>query len=208
MRCLARRRAPVMRAPSSLLANSSAEGCSTSEESRTRTRSISEPATSSRRSSFMVSTSGNSGMSVFIPARRCPVLAASCRFARDEGSVALGQRVITVRSHRPNPEARPFEFCGQTQRVVKPHAVHLVIPPVVLSRLPETHDPALHRTPLDVLLPLGEYRPVLPHAETPRLGPRRHLARSKHVEDKDSAGDERVVNALEKATQPPVLVLR
>src|SRR5688572_25350458 len=70
------------------------------------------------------------------------------------------------------------------------------------------HDPALHRTPLDVLLPLCEYRPVLPHAETPRPGPERHLARTKHVEDEGAAGDERVVNAPEKAPQPPVLVLR
>ena len=43
--------------------------------------------------------------------------------------------------------------------------MHLVIPPVALTRLPETHDPALHRTPLDVLLPLCEYRPVLTHAD-------------------------------------------
>src|SRR5215216_836191 len=162
MRCLARRRAPVILAPSSRLANSSAEGCSTSEASRTRARSISEPATSSRRSSFMVSTSGNSGIRVFIPARRCPILAASCRFARDEGSMALRQRVSTIGSHRPNPKARLFEFCGQPRRIVEPHAVHLLIPPIALPRLAETHDPALHRTPLDVLLPLEEYRPVLP----------------------------------------------
>jgi hypothetical protein len=86
--------------------------------------------------------------------------------------------------------------------------MHLLIPPVALTRFPETHDPALHRTPLDVLLPLREYRPVLPHAETSRPSTRRHLPRTKHVEDEDAAGDERVVNAPEKAPQPPFLVLR
>src|SRR5918999_567790 len=208
MRCLARRRAPVMLTPSSQLTNSSAEGCSTSEASRTRARSISEPATSSRRSSFMVSTSGNSGIRVFIPARRCPILPYSCRFARDEGGVALRQLVPTVRSHRPNLEARLFEFCRHLRRFVEPHTMHLVISPVALPHLPETHDPALHRTPLGILLPLGEYRPVLPHAEAPRPGPGRHLARTKHVEDEDTAGDERVVNAPEEAAKPLLLVLR
>jgi hypothetical protein len=86
--------------------------------------------------------------------------------------------------------------------------MHLVIPSVMLPRLAETHDPALHRTSLDVLLPLCEYRPVLPHAEISRPGTRRHLPRAKHVEDEDAAGDERVVNAPEKAAQPPFLVLR
>src|SRR5215212_10310614 len=208
MRCLARRRAPVIRTPSSRLANSSAEGCSTSEESMTLARSISEPATNSRRSSFMVSTSGSSGIRVFIPARRFPILAASCRFTRHEGGVALRQRVPIVRSQRPNPEARPFEFCGQLRRLVESHAMHLVNPPVVLSHLPETHDPALHRTPPGVLLQLGVHGPVLPHAETSCLLTRRHLARTEHVEDEDAAGDERVVNAPEKATQTPILVLR
>src|SRR5918994_409006 len=208
MRCLARRRAPVMLTPSTRLTNSSAEGCSTSEASRTRARTISEPATSSRRSSFMVSTSGSSGIRVFIPARRCPILVASCRFARDEGGVALRQRVATVRSHRLNPEARPFEFCGQVQLVVESHAMDLLIPPVAHPSLAETHDPALHRLPLDVLLPLEEHSPVLTHAETPRPGPRRHLPRTEHVEDEDAPGDERVVNAPEKATKPPLLVLR
>jgi hypothetical protein len=86
--------------------------------------------------------------------------------------------------------------------------MHLVIPSVKLPRLAETHDPALHRTPLDVLLPLCEYGPVLPHAETSRPGTRRHLPRTKHVEDEDAAGDERVVNAPDKAAKPPFLVLR
>src|SRR5215203_4851867 len=114
----------------------------------------------------------------------------------------------TVGWHRPNPEARPFEFCGQPRRVVESHAMHLLIPPVALPSFAETHDPALHRTPLDVLLPLCEYRPVLTHAETPRPCTRRHLARTQHVEDEDAAGDERVVNAPEKATQPQLLALR
>src|ERR687889_1673258 len=78
----------------------------------------------------------------------------------------------------------------------------------MLPRLAETHDPALHRTSLDVLLALCEYRPVLPHAETSRPSTRRHLPGTKHVEDEDAAGDERVVNAPEKAPQPPFLVLR
>jgi hypothetical protein len=86
--------------------------------------------------------------------------------------------------------------------------MYLVIPPVALPCLPETHDPALHRTPLGILLPLGEYRPVLPHAEAPRPGPGRHLARTKHVEDEDTAGDERVVNTPEEAAKPLVFVLR
>jgi hypothetical protein len=86
--------------------------------------------------------------------------------------------------------------------------VHLSIPPVVLPHLAETHDPALHRTPLDVLLPLCEYRPVLTHAEISRPGTGRHLARTEDVEDEDAAGDERVVNAPEKATKPPFLTLR
>src|SRR5215212_1689953 len=154
------------------------------------------------------STGGSSGIRVFIPARRCPILAASCPFASDEGGVALRQRVTTVRSHHLNPEARPFEFCGQVRRVVESHAMHLLIPPVALPSLAETHDPALHRTPLDVLLPLGEHSPVLTHAEIPRPCTRRHLARTEHVEDEDAAGDERVVNAPEKATKPPFLVLR
>src|SRR5829696_4134853 len=208
MRCLARRRAPVIRTPSSRLANSSAEGCSTSEASRTRARSLCEPATSSRRSSLMVSTSGSSGIRVSIPAPRCPILVASCGSASDEAGVALRYRRSTVGWHRPIPEARPFEFCGQPRRVVDSHAMRLLIPPVALPSFAETHDPALHRTPLDVLLPLCEYRPVLTHAETPRPCTRRHLARTEHVEDEDAAGDERVVNAPEKATKPPFLVLR
>src|SRR5918993_3490936 len=114
----------------------------------------------------------------------------------------------TVGWHRPNPEARPFEFCGQPRRVVESHAMHLLIPPVALPSLAEAHDPALHRSPLDVLLPLCEHSPVLTHAETPRPCTRRHLPRTEHVEDEDAAGDERVVNAPEKATKPPFLVLR
>jgi hypothetical protein len=86
--------------------------------------------------------------------------------------------------------------------------MHLLIPPVALPSLAEAHDPALHRSPLDVLLPLGEHSPVLTHAETPRPCTRRHLPRTEHVEDEDAAGDERVVNAPEKATKPPFLVLR
>ena len=86
--------------------------------------------------------------------------------------------------------------------------MHLLIPPVALPRLPETHDPALHRTPLSVLLELGEYRPILSNAETFRCGAWRHLSRTQHVEDEDAAGDERVVNAPEKAAKPPFLVLR
>jgi hypothetical protein len=35
--------------------------------------------------------------------------------------------------------------------------MHLLIPPVAFPRLAETHDPALHRTPLDVLLPLDDH---------------------------------------------------
>jgi hypothetical protein len=86
--------------------------------------------------------------------------------------------------------------------------MHLLVSPVALPRLPETHDPALHRTPLGVLLKLGEYRPILSNAETFRCGARRHLSRTQHVEDEDAAGDERIVNALEKATQSQLLVLR
>src|SRR5215204_2002195 len=208
MRCLARRRAPVIWTPSSRLANSSAEGCSTSEGARTSAHSISEPTTSSRRSSFMVSTSGSSGMRVFIPALCRPIPAALGRFSRDEGGVALRQREVAIGSQYPNPEASPLEFCGQLRRVVEPHAMHLGIPPVVLAHLPETHDPALHGAPLGVLLKLGEYCPILSNAETFRSGARRHLPRREHVEDEDAAGDERFVNAPEKAAQPPVLVLR
>src|SRR5215212_491943 len=208
MRCLARRRAPMIPTPSSRLANSWVEGCSTSEESRTSARSIFEPATSSRRSSFMVSTSGSSGIGVFIPAWHRLILSASCRFTRDEGGVALRELEGAVRSHRPNPEAHPFEFCGQIRWIVQPHAVHLFVPPVVLPHLPETHDPTLHRTPTNVLLTLGEHGPVFPHAETPRLDTPRHLARTKHVEDEDAAGGERLINVQEKAAKPPFLVLR
>lgn len=86
--------------------------------------------------------------------------------------------------------------------------MHLLIPPVALPRFPETHDPALHRTPLDVLLKLGEYCPILSNAETFRSGARRHLSRTQHVEDEDAAGDERVVNAPGKAAKPTFLVLR
>src|SRR5918993_1583570 len=114
----------------------------------------------------------------------------------------------TVGWHRPTREPRPCEFCGHPRRVVESHAMPLLIPPVALPSFAETHDPALHRTPLDVLLPLCEYRPVLTHAETPRPCTRRHLTRTEHVEDEDAAGDERVVNAPEKATKPPLLVLR
>jgi hypothetical protein len=67
--------------------------------------------------------------------------------------------------------------------------MYLVIPPVVLSHLPETDDPALHRSPLGVLLKLGEYCPILSNAEPFRSGARRHLARREHVEDEDAAGD-------------------
>jgi hypothetical protein len=86
--------------------------------------------------------------------------------------------------------------------------MHLVIPPVAFPRLPETHDPTFHRTPLSVLLELGEYCPILSNAETFRCGAGRHLSRTQHVEDEDAAGDERAVNAPEKATQPPFFVLR
>ena len=86
--------------------------------------------------------------------------------------------------------------------------MHFVIPPVVPSHLPEAHDAALHRTPFSVLLELGEYCPILSNAETFRCGAGRHLARREHVEDEDAAGDERVVNAPEKAAKPPFLVLR
>ena len=86
--------------------------------------------------------------------------------------------------------------------------MHFVIPPVVPSPFPETNDPALHRTPLSVLLELVEYCPILSNAETFRCGARRHLSRTQHVEDEDAAGDERVVNAPEKAAEPPFLVLR
>src|SRR5215210_218732 len=208
MRCLARRRTPVMLTPSSRLTNSWVEGCSTSDASRTSARSISEPVTSSRRSSFIVSTSGNSGIDVFIPVPHRVISVVSMWFARGEGGVALGERKVAVRSHRLDSKASPFEFCGQPRRVVQPHAMDLFVPPVELSYLPKTHDPALHRTPLDVLLQLGEYCPVLPHAEISRLGVRRHLARAQHVEDEDATGDERVMNTPERATQPPVLVLR
>src|SRR5918998_4247477 len=104
--------------------------------------------------------------------------------------MSLRQWEISIRSHRPNPEAGPFEFCGKIRRVVQPHAVDFLVTPVVLSHFPETNDPALHRTPFDVLLPLGEHGPVLPHAETPGLAARRHLTRTKHVEDEDAAGEE------------------
>src|SRR5918997_1765391 len=67
MRCLARRRAPVARTPSRRRTNSSLEGCSTSAGSRTSAPSITEPTTSPRRSSFMVSTSGSSGMRLLAP---------------------------------------------------------------------------------------------------------------------------------------------
>ena len=82
-----------------------------------------------------------------------------------------------------------------------------LVTPVVLSHFPETNDPALHRSQLDALLPLGEHGPVLPHAETPGLAARRHLTRTKHVEDEDAAGEERVVDAPEKARQAQFLVL-
>src|SRR3954469_18854163 len=62
MRCLARRRAPVIRTPSNPRTNSSNEGCSTRAGSSTSAISILAPTTSSRRSFFMVSTSGSSGI--------------------------------------------------------------------------------------------------------------------------------------------------
>src|SRR5215207_4005351 len=86
--------------------------------------------------------------------------------------------------------------------------MHLLIPPVELSYLAKTHDPALHRTPLDVFLQFGEHRPILSNAETLRPGAGRHLARREHIEDEDAAGDERVVNAPEEAAQSPFFVLR
>ena len=86
--------------------------------------------------------------------------------------------------------------------------MHFVIPPVVPSHFPETNDPALHRTPLSVLLELVEYCPILSNAETFSCGAGRHLARTQHVEDEDAAGDERVVNAPEEAAKPPFIVLR
>jgi hypothetical protein len=85
--------------------------------------------------------------------------------------------------------------------------MYLFVPPVVLPRLPETHDPALHGATLGVLFPLGEHGPVLPHAEPPGSGTWRHLARTEHVEDEDAAGDERAVNAPEETAQSPFLVL-
>src|SRR5918998_297991 len=61
------RRAPVARTPSRRRTNSSLEGCSTNAGSRTSAPSIPEPTTSPRRSSFMVSTSGSSGMRLLVP---------------------------------------------------------------------------------------------------------------------------------------------
>src|SRR5688500_4493239 len=86
--------------------------------------------------------------------------------------------------------------------------MHFVIPPVELSHLAKTHDPTFHGAPLDILLPLEEHGPVLPHAETPVPGTWGHLARREHVEDEDAAEDERVVNAPEKVAQSQLLVLR
>src|SRR5215211_2714066 len=208
IRCLARRRAPVMLTPSIRFANSWSEGCSTSDASRTSARSIFEPVTSSRRSSFMVSTSGNSGIGVFIPVPHRVISVVSMWFARDEGGVALGERKVAVSSHRLDSKASPFEFCRQLRWIVQPHSMDLFVPPVEIAYLPKTDDPTLHRTPLDVLLQLGEDRPVVPHAKISPLGARRHLVRTQHVEDEDAAWVERVVNAPEKATQPPLLVLR
>jgi hypothetical protein len=86
--------------------------------------------------------------------------------------------------------------------------MHFFVPPVELSYLAKTHDPTFHGAPLGILLKLGEHCPILSNAETFRSGAKRHLARSKDVEDEDASGDERVVNAPEKATQSQLLVLR
>src|SRR5918997_381130 len=97
MRCLALRRAPSIRAPSSRRTNSSIEGCSTSAGSRTPTPSILEPTTSSRRSSFMVSTSGSSGTRLLSPA-------GDADGARERGRIPVDRLVEAVEHDRAGVE--------------------------------------------------------------------------------------------------------
>src|SRR5919199_2479842 len=95
MRCLARRRAPVMRTPPSRRTNSSKEGCSTRAGSRTSPPSILEPTTSPRRSSFMVSTSGSSGTRLS---------ARDADGARERGRLSIDSPVETVEHDRAGVE--------------------------------------------------------------------------------------------------------
>src|SRR3712207_6780768 len=127
MRCLARRRAPVILTPSSRRPNSVAEGCSTSAGSSTSAASTVEPTTSSRRSPFMVSTSGSSGMVYLYPLQRSlfSPLPHAC-LARDERRVALRQEIAVVSAHRPDLEACPAKPARDLRRLVQPHAVDLL----------------------------------------------------------------------------------
>src|SRR5215207_454468 len=134
-------------------------------------------------------------------------VAASGRLARLERRVALPQRIVAVGVQRPYPEAHIAELGGHLRRVVQPHAVYLVVAPVVLPHLPEADDPARHRPLLRVLLPLGEHRPIVPHAEAPRRGAGRHLPRAQDVEDEDAAGDQSLEDAPEERPQTAGLLV-
>src|SRR5215212_2792980 len=129
------------------------------------------------------------------------------RFPGGEGRVAFLERQIAVRMHRPNPEAGTLELRNQLRRIVQPHVMDLVGPPVVLSHLPKTDDASLHRSPFCIFLPFREHRPVLPHAETLRPRTERHLPRTEHVEDEDAARNQGIMYAPEDAAESQVLAL-
>src|SRR5918997_1046573 len=209
IKCFARRRAPEIRPPSNPSSNFSVEGCSTRAGSKTSTSMMSEPTTSSRRSSFIVSTSGSSGIRVFIPLPQPLVPAAtSRRFAGDERRVSPGQRVPTVTAHSSNLEAHSTQLPRYLRRFVQTLTVYFVVPSVVLPHLPEAGDPAGQRTPLRVLLLLDEHNPVLSFGESPGRGSRWDLSRLRDVEDEDAIGSQRIVYTAKETNQPPSTVVR
>src|SRR5918998_5245021 len=155
---------------------------------------MSEPTTSSRRTSFIVSTSGSSGIRVFIPLPQPLVLAATSRwFAGDERRVSPGQRVPTVTAHSSNPEAHSTQFPRYLRRFVQTLAVYFVVPSVVLPNLPEAGDPADQSPPFRVLFLLDEHNPVLSFGESPFRGSPWDLCRLRDVEDEDATGSQRIV---------------
>src|SRR5215208_675171 len=89
---------------------------------------------------------GQLGHDVFIPCPKTFVPTGGLRrLARLEHRAALSQGIIAVGTHRSYLEACPPELGGKLRRLVQPHAVDLVCPPVVIADLPEADDPALHR---------------------------------------------------------------
>ena len=159
-------------------------------------RSMVEPTTSSRRSSFMVSTSGSSGMCIYTLSEAPRSTGGLRRLAR-ERRVALSQGIIAVGAHRSYLEACPPELGGKLRRLVQPHAVDLVCPPVVSPTF-------LKLTIRRSIVPFSASSSL--SASTAQSSPTRKIcavapggpARDRDVEDEDAAGSQRLEDAPEE----------